>query len=32
MKYRVYGVLSGTWYFAPGSKNSSPRMEGGATP
>ncbi|MCY1454587.1 hypothetical protein D9M71_716640 [compost metagenome] len=28
----MYGVLPGTWYLAPGSKNSSPRAEAGATP
>ena len=28
----MYGVLPGTWYFAPGSKNSSPRALTGATP
>src|SRR3546814_2825240 len=31
-KERVYGVLAGTWYLAPGSKNSSPRGSTGATP
>ena len=28
----MYGVLAGTWYFAPGSKFSSPRALTGATP
>ena len=28
----MYGVLPGTWYLAPGSKNSSPRGVAGPTP
>src|SRR5215510_973225 len=31
-KYRVYGVLPGMWYLAPGSKSSSLRSTGGLTP
>ena len=32
MKYRVYETIAGMWYLAPGSKLSSVRSIGGATP
>ena len=31
-KYRVYGVLPGMWYLAPGSKSASVRSTGGRMP
>ena len=30
--YAITNLTSGTWYFAAGSKSSSPRVVGGATP